>query len=120
MSYGIFENITGLLLKIPGMLEIVFPVGFVGLVVVFIIMPIRLFWIMVFHFAPGNEPITNKSSHKASYIFLALSAYGAIEIVLLVLLSEPGGFSGLMLPVFSFLPFIFYILSEWARFNAYK
>lgn len=120
MESGIFVLLTGALLQIPGMLAIVFPIGFIGLFVVFLLMPIRLLWVIFRHLKPREDVVSDKGSYITSNIFLALAVYGVIEFVVVMANAGSGSVSGLMLPMFSFIPFILYILFEWFRREAYK
>lgn len=120
MESGIFVLLTGALLQIPGMLAIIFPIGFIGLFVVFLFMPLRLLWVIFRHLKPGEEIITDKGSYITSNIFLALASYGVIEFVVVMANAGSGSVSGLMLPMFSFIPFIFYLSFEWNRRKAYR
>ena len=120
MENGIFLLLTEALLQIPGMLAIVFLVGFIGFFIVFLLMPIRLLWVIFRHLKPGGNIVSNRGSYITSNIFLALAVYGVIEFVVVMANAGSGSVSGLMIPMFSFIPFILYIYFEWFRRKAYK
>lgn len=120
MENGLFIGLTQVLVQIPAMLVIILPIGLIGTIFLLFLMPIRIIWVILRLLKPGDKVITNKRSYTNALVFLALATYGTSEGIYALLSAGSGSISGLMIPMISFLPFIFYILFEWEIKVAYK
>ncbi len=115
-----FMSLAGDIFRLPGAKWVVMLVGFAGFFVIVSLMPIRLIWTIWCYLKHKNVDVTDRCSLYVSNVFLVLSAYATFDFMYFFLNARAGDASGLMAPIFSFVPFIFYILFEIFRARAHR
>lgn len=115
-----FMSISSELVRIPGALVVIFPVGMVGLFVITLLMPMRAVWVLVCWLKKNNTGVTDRATLYLSNILLLISLFATFEFLYFMFNAGPGGFSGLMLPMFSFVPFLIYMFFELSRKGAHR
>ena len=113
MENGIFISLTGYLLNGPEAFMLATVVGLIGTPVVLLAMPLRGLWAVYQHFnaaVPGR--INRPRLYYSAFVLLALSAYSLLEVVFFFFNARGGEVSGVMIPMLSLVPFVFYLCFE--------
>lgn len=112
----VFGSIVEELIRTKGGLYTVFSVGLFGFFVIILFMPLRLLWILASHFTGKKRAVINEGQYLVSNLFLLLFIYSVIESFVEFEMDKVGP---LLIPILSFIPFLFYLLFEWTRARAF-
>jgi hypothetical protein len=104
-----FVALTEFLLRDAEAMEAAFQVGMLGAVVLVLVMPLRAAWVIYRHIraAPGGN--RQPGLYRAALLLLGLAVYGVLEVVYHFAHAKGGEVSGVMIPLFSLVPFVFYV-----------
>jgi len=104
-----FIALTEFLLRDEQALETAFLVGMLGVPVLVLVMPLRAAWVIYRHIRAEPGSIRQPGLYRIALLLLGLSVYAVLEVVYFFAHAKGGEVSGLMIPLFSLVPFVFYV-----------
>jgi hypothetical protein len=107
-----FVALTEFLLRDAQAMETTFLVGMLGVVVLVLVMPLRAAWVVYRHLRATPGSIRQPGLYRAALLLLGLAIYGVLEVVYYFAHAKGGEVSGVMIPLFSLIPFFLYVAFE--------
>jgi hypothetical protein len=104
-----FIALTEFLLRDAQAMEAAFLVGMIGVAVLVLVMPLRAAWVIYRHIRVAPGSIRQPGLYRVALLLLGLSVYAVLEAVYHFAHAKGGEVSGVMIPLFSLVPFIFYV-----------
>ncbi len=104
-----FVTLTEFLLRDAEAMEAAFLLGMIGVAVLVLVMPLRAAWVLYrdVRAAPGS--IRQPGLYRVALLLLGMSVYAALEVVYYFAHAKGGEVSGVMIPLFSLIPLLFYL-----------
>ncbi len=104
-----FIALTEFLLRDAQAMEAAFLVGMLGTLVLVLVMPLRAAWVIYRHVRAAPGGIRQPGLYRAALLLLGLAIYGVLEVVYHFAHAKGGEVSGMMIPLFSLVPFACYV-----------
>jgi hypothetical protein len=104
-----FVALTEFLLRDAQAMETAFLAGMLGAVVLVLVMPLRAVWVLLRHVRAAPDDDRQPGLYRAALLLLGLAVYGVLEVVYHFARAKGGEVSGVMIPLFSLVPFAFYV-----------